>query len=282
MIFIRSRELIVDTFRHNQFSRIDFLLNKPSTLAENLSGRGIRANLVLDGDFRTPAVAYKLNAAALGFNDIVVERLSAEGSATVKADRILIPVNATAARITGLNATAGELLTNVRLNGDIAVDGPRILSDNLRIRSDRLQAEALIIANLDTGLYTGALQGQLNNYRIDSVGVIDINTQADLRANNQGGFTLGGKVRVRTTQIFNESARDFLGGVARPRSWRAAYYWASMAAAAGDASSAALRDDITETMRLRGDAAAWAKESKSLDNGVLRDWIARDVPALLR
>ena len=191
---------------------LDFLLNKPSTLAENLSGRGIRANLVLDGDFRTPAVAYKLNAAALGFNDIVVERLSAEGSATVKADRILIPVNATAARITGLNATAGELLTNVRLNGDIAVDGPRILSDSLRIRSDRLQAEALIIANLDTGLYTGALQGQLNNYRIDSVGVIDINTQADLRANNQGGFTLGGKVRVRTTQIFNESARDFLGG----------------------------------------------------------------------
>ena len=192
--------------------KLDFLLNKPSTLAPNLNGRGIRANLVLDGDFRTPAVAYKLNAAALGFNDIVVERLSAEGSAKVDANRILVPVNASAARITGLNATAGELLTNVRLNGDIAIDGPRILSDNLRIRSDRLQATALILANLETGLYTGALQGQLNNYRIDSVGIFNIRTDADLKANNQGGFTLGGKVRVQSTQIFNQSARDFLGG----------------------------------------------------------------------
>ncbi|WP_420607604.1 translocation/assembly module TamB domain-containing protein [Novosphingopyxis sp.] len=198
----------------NEFDgfKLDFLLNKPSTLAENLNGRGIRANLVLDGDFRTPAVAYKLNAAALGFNDIVVERLVAEGAARVDADRILIPVNASAARITGLNATAGELLTNVRLSGDIAVDGPRILSDNLRIRSDRLQGEALILADMSTGLYTGALQGQLNNYRIESVGIFNINTQADLKANNQGGFTLGGKIRVRSTQIFNQSAKDFLGG----------------------------------------------------------------------
>lgn len=191
---------------------LDFLLNQPSTLAENLNGRGIRANLVLDGDFRTPAVAYKLYAAALGFNDIVVERLSAEGAATVNSDRILIPVNASAARITGLNAAAGELLTNVRLNGDFAIEGTRILSNNLRIRSDRLQAEALIVADLSKGLYTGALQGRLNNYRIESVGIFNIETQADLEANNQGGFTLGGKVRVRSTQIFNESARDFLGG----------------------------------------------------------------------
>ena len=192
--------------------KLDFLLNKPSTLAENLNGRGIRANLVLNGDFRTPAVAYKLNAAALGFNDIVVERLSAEGAATVNADRILIPVNASAARITGLNATAGELLTNVRLNGDIAIDGSRILSDNMRIRSDRLQAEAIILADMSTGLYTGALQGRLNNYRIESVGIFNIETSADLKANNQGGFTLGGKVRVKSTQIFNQSAKDFLGG----------------------------------------------------------------------
>lgn len=78
------------------------------------------------------------------------------------------------------------------------------------------------------------------------------------------------------------AARGFLIGTDRPRSWRAAYYWASMAAAAGDATSAALRDEITETMRLRGDALAWAGEAESLENGVLRDWIGRDVPAQLR
>ena len=78
------------------------------------------------------------------------------------------------------------------------------------------------------------------------------------------------------------AAREFLGGTRRPRSWLAAYYWSSMAAAAGDASSAALRDEIGEIMRLRGDAKGWAEEANSIDNGVLRDWIAKDVPGRLR
>jgi len=78
------------------------------------------------------------------------------------------------------------------------------------------------------------------------------------------------------------AARDFLTGTNRPRSWQAAYYWASMAAAAGDATGVALRDELDDMMRLRGDADAWADESASLDNGVLRDWIAKDVPARLR
>lgn len=77
-------------------------------------------------------------------------------------------------------------------------------------------------------------------------------------------------------------ARDYWLGIKRPRSWRAAYYWAAMAAAGGDAGSAALRDEITETLRLRGDGANWAETAASLDSGVLRDWIAKDVPSRLR
>lgn len=79
-----------------------------------------------------------------------------------------------------------------------------------------------------------------------------------------------------------QAARAYLVGTARPRTWRAAYYWAAMAAAAGDAASAALRDDITEALRLRGDAAVWAPEAEALENAVLTDWVQRDVPALLR
>ena len=78
------------------------------------------------------------------------------------------------------------------------------------------------------------------------------------------------------------AARGYLTGTSRSRSWRAAYYWASMAAATGDATGAALRDEINEVMRLRGNAEVWALETKSLDNGVLRDWMAHDVPSLLR
>ena len=78
------------------------------------------------------------------------------------------------------------------------------------------------------------------------------------------------------------AARDYLTGTSRARSWRAAYYWASMTAATGDATGAALRNEINEVMRLRGNAEVWALEAESLDNGVLRDWMGNDVPSLLR
>lgn len=79
-----------------------------------------------------------------------------------------------------------------------------------------------------------------------------------------------------------QAARAYINGVGNYRSYRAAYYWASMAAAAGDSSGAAMRDEIDELMRHRGDADAWAEEAKSLENGVLRDWIAKDLPTRLQ
>lgn len=78
------------------------------------------------------------------------------------------------------------------------------------------------------------------------------------------------------------AARAYQTGIGRYRSYRAAYYWATMAAAAGDASGAAIRDEIDQMMRLRGDAAAWAEQTRTLEAGVLRDWIAEDLPARLQ
>lgn len=101
----------------------------------------------------------------------------------------------------------------------------------------------------------------------------------------QNGATQGGpdKSLFGSVLAMRETARAYLNGTGGTyRSYRAAYYWASMAAAAGDASGAAMRDEIEELMRLRGDSDAWAKEIASLENGVLRDWMASNVPAGLR
>ena len=67
-----------------------------------------------------------------------------------------------------------------------------------------------------------------------------------------------------------QAARGFLNGTGRYRSYRAAYYWASMAAAAGDASGAAIRDEIEEFIELRrptgGDPN---RKTPNLHHGVL-------------
>lgn len=191
--------------------RLALNLNRPGALAPYVRGNGVRATATLDGVFGLPTVAYQANANSIAVNDIIVEGLSLAGKARVDADKVLIPVAGRAARIRGLDAVSGGTLVAVRLDGDLAYSKGRVLSDNLRLRSPRIDAKAILIADLNKGFYTGAIDGRINNYRIESVGVFDINSDFDLKTEG-GGFALAGRVRARSTQLFNTGVRDLLGG----------------------------------------------------------------------
>lgn len=185
---------------------------RPGAIAPALRANGLRATATLDGAFDSPTVEYQANANSLAVNDIVVEGLSLAGKARVDADQIVIPVAGRASRIRGLDTVAGGTLVQVRLDGDLAYSNGRILSDNLRLRSPRIDAKAIIIADLNKGFYTGAIDGRINDYRIESVGIFDIDTDADLKTAPRGGFEIVGRVRARSTKLFNSGVRDFLGG----------------------------------------------------------------------
>ena len=191
---------------------VDAALKTPGAIAPNLRGRDVLARVVLNGAFGTPTVDYKIRAATIGFAETTVENVYAEGLARVNADRILVPLHARARRVTGLNPAIGGLTTNARIDGDLAISMPNILSDNLRIRSDNIDATAIIAANMETGRYTGALKGRVNNYRVESVGIINLNTDAKLVPGPNGGFGITGQVALQTKQLFNEGVRNFLGG----------------------------------------------------------------------
>lgn len=192
--------------------RVEAMLLTPGAIAPNLNGRSVIGAVALNGPFATPTVDYKVQAASIGFGETRLERVYAEGLATINADRILVPVRAKAARITGLNAAAGGLLTNVTLSGDLAITGPQILSENLRIRSDRIDATAILAANVSTGRYTGALKGRVNDYTIDGIGIVNVETDADLYAAPGGGWGIKGRIVGRSSRLFNEGVRNFLGG----------------------------------------------------------------------
>ncbi|HWL47368.1 MAG TPA: hypothetical protein VNQ31_06600, partial [Sphingomonadaceae bacterium] len=87
---LRSRALAVDAagrvdLGRNRFGALTVTaaLLEPGSIAEAVRGRDIRLAATLDGPFATPAVAYKLSAASLGFGTMAVEGLAAEGKATV-------------------------------------------------------------------------------------------------------------------------------------------------------------------------------------------------------
>jgi len=192
--------------------RIAALLLKPGVIAPNLSGRDIRLAAVVNGAFARPEVAYRVTAGAFVFNTTGVEGFSASGRARVDADRILIPVAATARRVTGLNAAAGGLLTNLTANGDVAFSGGRLLTDNLLLRSDRIDATAIAIADLNTGRYTGALKGRVNDYQVDGLGRINVVTSANLVTDARGRFGISGIARVVTRRLTNEAIATQLEG----------------------------------------------------------------------
>ncbi|PZU10857.1 translocation/assembly module TamB domain-containing protein [Sphingomonas sp.] len=192
--------------------RINATLLKPGAIAPNVAARDLRLSATLDGAFATPTIDYRITAQAIGFDTTMVQGLAAEGKATISTERILVPIHATARAVTGLNAAAGGLLTNLKLDGDIAYQDGKVASDNLRVRSDRIDATAIILADLAKGTYTGALKGRINDYTIDGIGRINLVTDAELVPGIGGGFAVKGKVRIATRQLTNASLRDQLGG----------------------------------------------------------------------
>lgn len=197
----------------NQFQdfKVAARLSRPEVIGPNIDGTDLKVAMVLNGAFRTPFVAYDLSARSLTFNQTTIELLRARGRAKVDADRISIPVQARARRISGLDPSLGSLLTNVGLNGTINISGTKLVSDNLKIRSDRLNATVVLAADLAKGQYRAGIQGTVNNYLMEGIGLLDLTTKMDVFTAGSG-FGLKGRVAVRTRRIDNPTAAGVLEG----------------------------------------------------------------------
>ncbi len=192
--------------------RIDARLLKPAQAYAGVTGRDVRAVLRLDGPFATPTVDYTVDAAALGFGTTGLANLHATGLATVDANSIRLPLHLTAGRVTGVDAAVGGLLNHVRIDGDISVTTKQVASDNLRVRSDQIDATVVAAMTLATGDYTAAFKGRVSRYAVAGFGLVDVVTDARLVPASRGQVALKGTIRATTVRIDNPGARDFLGG----------------------------------------------------------------------
>ena len=85
------------------------------------------------------------------------------------------------------------------------------------------------------------------------------------------GFTSLSEIRSR--------AVAHLSGLGQRRSYRRALFWASLAAATGDAAAQSLIGDIEDRMRYRGDAAAaaWRTEADAAAQAALDAWLSQNL-----
>lgn len=191
---------------------LDFRVLRPGIIGSNVSGANIRGKALLNGAFVGPTVAYSARANRLAFDATAFEDVTVTGEMRAKADRFIIPVNAKARRVSGINEIAGGLLTNVRMNGDIAIAQGRILSDNLKVRSDRINAKLLLVGDINKGVYTTALNGKVDGFSVNSVGLFNVVSDVDVETTLGRGYALVGTVKARSTRLFSQGFQNFLGG----------------------------------------------------------------------
>lgn len=207
-----AAEGVID-LAHNGYRdlRVAARLSEPGAIAPDLRGRDVQLAMILNGAFRTPAVAYELTAASLSFGTTSVENLRAVGAATVRADDILVPVSARASRIIGFDAVAGGTIQGVTLDGQMGVTGMRLVSDNMILRSDRINARLALAFDLRAGRYLAALQGRVNNYLVNGVGLFSVDTNLNL-TESAAGFGLTGRIAAQSRRIDNDTIKQLLGG----------------------------------------------------------------------
>jgi translocation and assembly module TamB len=193
--------------------KVDARLLEPQAASPKLTGADVRASLTLNGAMDQPLVDYDIAAARIGFDQTLIEALHVFGKAQVDANHTLrLPVHATAARVLGLPEAAGGLTTNLKVDGDVMVSARQIASDNLKIRSDRLDATLVMALSLDTGRYNAVLKGRINRYQINGLGLVDLTTDAHLIPTGKGEFRIGGHVHVVTERLDNPQVAAQLGG----------------------------------------------------------------------
>lgn len=191
--------------------RLGIDLLRPERFLDGLQAQAVRADLELEGAFAAPEVAYRLTARQAVMNGVALAGLEARGKARIADGRATIPVAARAARLTGLDAVAGGTVSNVRLDGEILAQGSRLLADGLRLRADRIDSRVMLVADLSRGSLAAAIDGRIDRYRVESVGLFRVD--ADMKLDTApGGYALSGRVAARSTLLSNTALRDVLGG----------------------------------------------------------------------
>lgn len=158
---------------------VDLRLLRPSALLRRLASRNLALHMELGGKFGRPTIAYEVTSPQVALATTVFDRLRIVGRVKIDDGPIVIPMMLTAQRITGVGGFLTPLLTNVRVEGPLFVDGLNVTSNALRVRSDRLNGRAIAALDLRTGRYNVALVGDLMRYLVPGLGLVDVD--ADLR-----------------------------------------------------------------------------------------------------
>jgi translocation and assembly module TamB len=196
--------------------RVHAVLLRPPALFPNMTGRAIELRAILDGAFGTAAFDYRLTAQRFAFDDTGFEDFRAAGRGHFSHVPVLMPIVATAARVTGVGDVAGGILRNITIGGVLRITPKLVLGDDLKLTSDKLSGRINLLLDLDDGRYQIGINGGLGRYLIPGLGVVEVQTtlKAVPGADGHGTRVVGQGVAQMIT-LDNAFFRSLGGGLPR-------------------------------------------------------------------
>ncbi|WP_426264661.1 translocation/assembly module TamB domain-containing protein [Sphingomonas sp. PWP1-2] len=206
-------DLAASAFRN---LRIHAVLTRPNALFPNMTGRAIELRAILDGRFATAAFDYRLTAQRFAFDDTGFEDFRAAGRGHFSKQPVLVPIRASAARVTGVGDVAGGILRNLTIDGVLRVTPQLVLGDDLKLTSDQLNGRINLLLDLRNGRYDIGLNGGLGRYRIPGLGVVDVQTTLKVVPGPGGrGTRVVGQGVAQMITLENAFFRSLGGGLPR-------------------------------------------------------------------
>lgn len=191
---------------------VDARLLEPRALFPNMTGRDITLKARLDGAFGAASFDYLLTAPFVAFDQTGFEQVRASGQGRLGKAPVVVPVNLTARRVTGVGDVAGGILADLSVTGPLRVTSRAITGDGLILKSDKLNSKLTLFVDLVTGRYDVGLAGQLTRYLIPGLGIVDIKSELKIvpGADGRGTQVVGhGQAWVRRMD------NSFLAGLTR-------------------------------------------------------------------
>lgn len=196
--------------------RIAADLTQPAAMFRNMTGRQIRFTALLDGPAARARFAYRLTSPRIAFDKTTFEEVRAQGAGNLSRAPVLVPLAATARRVTGNGDVAAGILAELRVNGTLRVTPQRLTADDLVIASRWLRGLSDVQVDLRTGVYDATFNGGMRDYPIPGFGTVDVLTE--LRAvpgPNRRGTNVTGGARSWVKRLDNRFLAWVSGGLPR-------------------------------------------------------------------
>lgn len=186
-------------------------LTDPNLFGPDMRLEGATLAATLDGPFRDLIIPHELSVEKFVSGDTVITNLTQQGTATYDGTRWVLPLSTRIGRI----ATGTELidprLVDGSLQGTLIYTGNRLLSDNLAIRFEDLNARLALQADLARGAY--ALTGPVNvaGLTLENIGTVSGNANIVFRITDNVPWSLSADFNGRIPNVTNETLANLAG-----------------------------------------------------------------------